>query len=99
VDYKIKWSPRAFSHLEQICEYIALDSETYARIFVQKILKIIEDIPSFPKSGRIVPEYNDKNLREHIFGNYRIVYRLAEKTVEVVTICHSSQLIHSQFND
>ena len=26
---KIKWSPRAASNLEEICEYIAKDSESY----------------------------------------------------------------------
>jgi len=53
----------------------------------------VEDIPSFPKVGRIVPEYNDENLRERIYGNYRIVYRLKEDFVEIAAICHGSQLL------
>lgn len=99
MDYRIKWSPRAASHLEQICEFIAQDSEIVVRIFATKILKIVEDIPLFPKSGRIVPEYNDKNLREHIFGNYRIVYRLKKDLIEIAAICHSARPVHTQFKD
>ena len=53
----------------------------------------MEDIPSFPKAGRVVPEYNDENLRERIYGNYRIVYRLKEDFVEITAICHGSQLL------
>ena len=72
MDFPIRWAPRAASHLEQICEYISRDSEIYARIFVEKVLSMVEYIASFPKIGRVVPEYNDPNLRERIYGNYRM---------------------------
>jgi toxin ParE1/3/4 len=88
---EIRWSPRAASHLHHICEFIARDSETYACIFAQRIIKTIENISLFPLSGRIVPEYNDKNLRERIFGHYRIVYRLKEECIEIAAVCHGSK--------
>ena len=89
--YKIRWSPRAASNFEDICNYIARDSEFYAAIFAKKINVIIESIPQFPKAGRIVPEYEDKNLREKIYENYRIVYRLKEEFIEIVVICHGAK--------
>ena len=89
--YKIRWSPRAASNFEDICNYIARDSEFYAAIFAKKINAIIESIPQFPKAGRIVPEYEDKNLREKIYENYRIVYRLKEEFIEIVVICHGAK--------
>jgi plasmid stabilization system protein ParE len=73
---KIRWSPLAASNLEEICRYISKDSEYYAAIFAKRIIKIIKDIPDFPELGRIIPEYNEKNLRERIYENYRIVYML-----------------------
>jgi len=91
MDFLIRWSPRAASHLEQICDYISRDSETYARIFAKEALSIVEGIASFPKIGRVVPEYNDPNLRERIYGNYRIVYRLKDDVVEIAAICHGAQ--------
>lgn len=93
MDDRIKWSPRAASHLDQICEFIFQDSETYARIFAKKILKIVEDIPIYPKSGRVVPEYENDNLRERIYENYRLVYRIKNDIIEIVAICHSSRPI------
>lgn len=63
---KIKWSPRAASNLEEICAYIAKDSQYYAILFAKKVTNIVKAIPQFPKSGRIVPEYGDKNLRENL---------------------------------
>ena len=88
---KIKWSPRAASNLEDICDYIAKDSEYYAILFAKKVTAIIKAIPQFPKSGRIVPEYNDENLREKIYENYRIVYRLKGGLIEIVAICHGAK--------
>jgi toxin ParE1/3/4 len=87
----IRWSPRAATDFEAICAYIARDSEYYAKLFAMKVYKLIEDLPKFPKAGRVVPEYGDENLRERIYENYRIVYRLKKDAVEVVAIRHGSR--------
>jgi plasmid stabilization system protein ParE len=92
---KIRWSPQAASNLEEICSYISKDSEYYAALFAKRIIKIIKAIPDFPKLGRIVPEYNDKNLREKIYENYRIVYRIKEDIIEIAAICHGSRLLEN----
>jgi len=88
---QIRWSPRAISNLEEICNYIASDSKHYASLFANKILLIVKNIPQFPKSGRIVPEYGDENLREKVYQNYRIVYRLKDDIIEIVAICHGAK--------
>lgn len=50
-------------------------------------------IPTFPKAGRVVPEYNQENIRERIFQNYRIVYRLKPEMIEIVAVVHSVRLL------
>jgi plasmid stabilization system protein ParE len=92
---KIKWSPRAALNLEEICDYIARDSEYYATLFAKRVLSIVKAISQFPKSGRIVPEYRDENLREKIYENYRIVYRLKGEFIEIVAICHGAKPLES----
>jgi len=93
--YTIRWSPRALSQLEAICEHIAKDSELYAGLFVKRIMGIVQAIPQFPKAGRVVPEYGNSSLREKIFNNYRIVYRLKNDTVEIVVITHGAKLLEN----
>ena len=39
--YKIRWSPRAVSDLEEICNFIAKDSAHYAFLFAKKVNAII----------------------------------------------------------
>ncbi len=88
---RIKWSPKAIQSFEEICNYISKDSEYYASIFAKKINAIVKEIPRFPKLGRVVPEYQEENLREKIFQSYRIVYRLKADIVEIVVISHGAK--------
>ena len=43
--------------------------------------------------GRIVPEYEQDDLKERIFQNYRIVYRVKPEAVEIVAIVHGARLL------
>lgn len=90
---EIKWSPKAIQNLSDIADFISIDSPLYAPKFVQKIIKSVERLNEFPFSGRIVPEFNNENLREIIFHNYRIVYRILPDLVEIVLVVHGTKLI------
>jgi len=91
---KLIWSPTAISNLEDICNYIEVDSEQYAVLFAQNIIALIEDISKFPNAGRVVPEYSQDNLREKIYHSYRIVYRIKPEIIEIVAIVHGARLLH-----
>ena len=88
---KIRWSPSSVTDLEDICRFISKDSGYYARMFAQKIQSIVDTIPSFPESGRIVPEYGRPDLREKIYKNYRIVYRIRDDAIEIAAITNSAK--------
>lgn len=42
--------------------------------------------------GRVVPKITQNEIREIIKGNYRIIYRLKDNTIEILTIHHSAKL-------
>jgi addiction module RelE/StbE family toxin len=90
---RIIWSQDAAADLEEICDYIAKDSEYYARVFAQGVINAIERLLLFPESGRVVPEYGQKDIREIIYQNYRIVYRIKSDAVEIVAITHGARLV------
>jgi len=96
---KIRWSPRAAANLEDTFEYIAKDSKHYASLFIIRLNNLIKSIPNFPQSGRMVPEYGTENLREKIFENYRIVYRLKEEWIEIVAIIHSAKPLSHEMDE
>ncbi len=50
-----------------------------------------EQIGSFPQSGRMVPEYRRADIREVIERPYRIIYRVKEDQIDVLSVVHSAQ--------
>jgi len=95
VDYTVKWSPEATEDLDSIAEYIARDSEFYARSVVSKILAVSRKIPEQPLIGRIVPEIGDENIRERFLYSYRLVYRIQESDITMVAVIHGKRLFEN----
>lgn len=86
---QIKWSEKAANNIEHIYSYIAEDSTVYAERFVRSLICTVEDqLKVFPLIGRIVPEFENsqlKFLREVIYKGYRIIYS-PKKAPEKITI-------------
>lgn len=61
---KIVLSKTARFDLKEIVDYIKRDSIRYAMLEKKKIQDAIEKLPQKPLSGRVVPEFNNENLRE-----------------------------------
>ncbi|MBE7437817.1 MAG: type II toxin-antitoxin system RelE/ParE family toxin [Spirochaetales bacterium] len=36
----------------------------------------------------MVPEVSDPALRERFYGNFRIIYRITDHTIEILTVHH-----------
>jgi plasmid stabilization system protein ParE len=90
---KILWSPLAIDRVAEIAEYIAMDNPGSAENWVDTVFKKVEDLKIFPESGRIVPETVNINISELIYGNYRIIYRVEEKRLAVLTVRHGKQVL------
>lgn len=41
--------------------------------------------------GRIVPELENINIREIIYRNFRIIYRILDDSIEIARIIHGSR--------
>ena len=87
----IQWTEPAIQDLESIKNYISKDSEHYAIIFLEKIFLSLENLISFPEIGRRVPEAEKENIREIIYSNYRIIYKLEENRILILAIIHGSR--------
>ncbi len=90
---KIIWSPLAVDRVAEIAEYIAQDSPNSTEKWVESIFQVVERLEKFPKSGRVVPEIKQDDFREIIHGNYRIIYRLQNEIVSILTVRHGRQLL------
>jgi toxin ParE1/3/4 len=94
---KIEWSPRARDELLQLHDYIAQDSPFYARQFTERVIRAAERLADHPRLGRPVPEAGYlETIREVIVQGYRIVYRLKDDQVQIVTLLHGSRDLAGQ---
>ena len=59
--------------------------------WVDDIFARVEKLSHAPRSGRMVPEEMRDELREIIWKKYRIIYRLEDGQINIVTIVHSRQ--------
>lgn len=89
----VRWSPLAIERVVEIGEWIAVDHPDSASRIVEGLFSAVERLADFPESGREVPEFERRDLREIIYRQYRIVYRVRMDCVDVLTVRHSLQLM------
>ncbi|MBW1982784.1 MAG: type II toxin-antitoxin system RelE/ParE family toxin [Deltaproteobacteria bacterium] len=98
---QIKWTERASSNLQAIFEYISKDSKIYAARFVKALIAATRKLERMPRCGREVPELENPELREVIYGNYRIIYRIAgsEDNIEILAVIHGARDIRAAIRE
>jgi toxin ParE1/3/4 len=90
---RLFWSPLAIDRVSEIAEYIAQDSPEAAENWVDTVFDKVANLEAFPESGRVVPDTSNRTIRELIYGNYRIVYRVEEERISVFTVRHGKQIL------
>ncbi len=83
---RIVWSPLAVQRLREAAEYIARDKPGVAERWVGGAFEAVGQLAELPHSGRVVPELGRSDIREVIYGLYRIIYRVSPKVVLVLTV-------------
>jgi toxin ParE1/3/4 len=92
---KLVWSPLALEQVTDIALFIAEERPQAAEQWVEEIFAAVEPLKRFPLSGRSVPEANRQDLREVLHGGSRIIYRIEETQVSVLTVRHTRQELES----
>ena len=92
--YKVEWASVAEVDLKQLIGYIAIDRPDNALQILERIRQKVSALYTLPERGRIVPELQGQGIntyRELIVGPWRIVYRISDTSVFVLSIIDSRQ--------
>ena len=90
----ISFAGSALGDLEEILEYYKeQQAPQVGERLVADVIKDVELLVDQPDMGRIVPEFDLKNLRELIRPPFRIVYRREPGKVRIVRIWRSERLM------
>src|SRR5438105_3546756 len=93
---EVSWTTQAIEDINNIAEFIAKGSEDFAAIQTQRFFDRAEILETQPFIGRVVSEQSDKSIRELILGNYRIIYKVLDKShIDIITIHHAARAIRN----
>lgn len=91
---QVVFAESAVEDLEEIREYyLEQQVPEVGDRFVREIIALIEDLPSHPDKGRVVPEFNQSKLRELIHPPFRVVYRRDPQSLSIVRVWRSERLM------
>lgn len=97
---KVKWTEKSSSNLQAIFDYIAKDSKIFATRFVKSLIASTKKLETMPGCGRTIPELEEQGLREIIFRNYRIPYRINKNDdIEILAVIHGARDFLSAFEE
>jgi len=90
----IEFAESALCDLEDILDwYSGQQVPGVGERLVREIFARTEQLADFPESGRIVPEFDVKTIRELIHPPFRIVYRLDHVKTWIVRVWRSERLL------
>lgn len=87
-----RWTDRAKRDLAEIGDYIARDNPAAAERWVAALLQLAERAASLPHAGRRVPEIGRDDVREMFLRTYRLVYRVLDEAIDVLTVFEGHRL-------
>ena len=87
---RIRWTPTAADDLEHIKDYLTEHHPHLVRSTILELYEAIRSLKTFPQRGR---PGREPGTHELVFSRlpYIAVYRIKEKTVEVLHIHHAAQ--------
>lgn len=90
----VYWTPEARTRLKEIQDYIInQDAPKAAKEVVATLLSRTRQLEAAPLSGRKIPEYPNYDLRELLQKPYRIIYRVTDQQIEILTVMHYRQVL------
>ena len=94
---KVRWSRSAKLDLNDLLEFISDSAPLNAFRLAIRIREASETLDSLPEHGRIIPEFNDKSLREIFVSRYRIMYEIQVAEIIIIAVVHMSRDLQNIF--
>jgi addiction module RelE/StbE family toxin len=85
---RIRWTTEAANQFEAAVNYIQQDNPDAARQVAQRVIDRIEQLATFPGTGR---PGEVKGTRELVVLPYVVVYRHTDEIIESLYIWHGAQ--------
>jgi len=88
---KIIWTNRALIDLNDNISYIAKDSPKNAQIVLKTLTELVNSLNTFPYAFPVEPFYKKDNVRFIAKWNYKIIYRITAKQIQILRVFNTKQ--------
>jgi toxin ParE1/3/4 len=96
---KVFWTPGARLRLREIETWIARDQPKAARAMTLRLIRRSLELEHPPLLGKRLTRYANADIRELLERPYRLIYRVMDERIEIVTVMHYRQLLPDDLND
>ena len=90
---KLRWTDRSTDDLAAIYAYIVQNNPQNAKQWVDKLRQRARNAANSALIGRVVPELGQADIREIFVDCYRIVYRVEDDGISILTVFEGHQLL------
>ena len=92
---EVIWTEPALAQLDVIVEYIALDKPEAAEAVAQRVFSVTDNLKSFLKLGRPIPEFLHENYRQVWIKPCWLYYRIEKDSVIILHVRRSEQFFQT----
>jgi toxin ParE1/3/4 len=93
--FQVKITHTAEVDLKEIWDHIGKDSPREAERFITRIEQQLITLEQYPERCPSVPENEalGTGYRHILYGDYRTIFRISQKTVYILRVIHGSRLL------
>lgn len=77
--------------LDDAVTYIAQDSRPAAERLLIHTLDAASSLDTFSERGRVVPEFDQPNVRELLVQRYRLLYEVTPTEIQILAFIHGAR--------
>jgi plasmid stabilization system protein ParE len=88
---EFKWTSKALSDLVRLHDFLApVNSQAAARV-VQSLSAAPKRLVEYPRIGEKLEQYDPREVRRILVGNYEIRYEIQSTTISVLRLWHTRE--------
>jgi plasmid stabilization system protein ParE len=88
---QIKWTAKALSDLTRLHAFLASVNTTAAAQVVQALVAAPARLGIHPRLGERLDEFEPREVRRILVGNYEMRYEIAQSTIFVLRLWHARE--------
>jgi plasmid stabilization system protein ParE len=88
---ELKWTGRALSDVARLYEFLAPVNQAAAARTVQSLTAAPASLLANPRIGRRLEEFDPREVRRIIVGQYELRYEIAASTIYVLRLWHTRE--------